>query len=612
MCKNFNSGKRSLVTTLIVVAVCLVIVTGSTFSLFTSKTGANIAVTAGNVQLTATIDDTSLKLYSMGVEQTAEPMKFENGGTAGFNADATTLTLTNITPGDKVTFEIDVTNFSNVDIQYRVTWAVSGKLAEVLTATVGGEDITSGTSEWYSWTPADADTKTLELAIEFPTGLFGTDYEQYVPYMGEGAEITFNVEAVQANATLEYDPTAYVSTAEAFKAAITSGATKIVINKDIELAECVEISGKEITLDLNGKKLLDESTEVLTSGDDVWGLIELKNGAKLTIEGDGTIECNYENVAGGWTGMAYAINVDATSELVINDGTFINGNGAIQALGKVIVNGGTFISHNGGTSIMAVQQNANVTVNDGIFKDYVETGDTYTGSGAVWAGFGATVVINGGTYDYAADPQHSNIVWTLFPAQNAIAGYGSNANMTVNGGTFHNFNPATDVVIDWSASAGFTFGSVVASDYSSIDNGDGTYTFIKGELHATPVTGIAPAPYVGDCYVEGTNVVAYKDLILVGDAYILIDNGASVAIENVTAKTNGSVVVMDDYQPAIYISGGNFTIPEGAYLIDASAVDGGVYQIFLVNVTVNGELLTQETAAQYLKNVNWYGAYIFE
>lgn len=78
------------------------------------------------------------------------------------------------------------------------------------------------------------------------------------------------------------------------------------------------------------------------------------------------------------------------------------------------------------------------------------------------------------------------------------------------------------------------------------------------------------------------------------------------------ADVNGSVVVMKDYQPAIYINGGEFTIDEGEYLIDASAVPGGVYQIFLVNVKVNGKYLTQESAAQYLNNVNWYGAYQFD
>ena len=137
-------------------------------------------------------------------------------------------------------------------------------------------------------------------------------------------------------------------------------------------------------------------------------------------------------------------------------------------------------------------------------------------------------------------------------------------------------------------------------------------TLVVDGVTMTPITGVEPKPYEGSCYDEGTNVVAYKDLTLKGDAYISIDNNASVAVENVTADVNGSVIVMKDFQPAIYINGGNFTIGDGEYLIDASAVTGGVGQIFLVNVIVNGEELTQTTAAQYLKNVYWYGAYHFD
>jgi hypothetical protein len=121
-------------------------------------------------------------------------------------------------------------------------------------------------------------------------------------------------------------------------------------------------------------------------------------------------------------------------------------------------------------------------------------------------------------------------------------------------------------------------------------------------------TNATPAPYVGGLYEEGYNVVSYKDLKLEGKANITINNNASVAIENVVADVNGSVIIMDEYQPAIYVYGCEFTIDEGEYLIDASAVEGGVYQIFLVNVKVNGEYLTQETADSYLNNVNWYQA----
>ncbi len=143
------------------------------------------------------------------------------------------------------------------------------------------------------------------------------------------------------------------------------------------------------------------------------------------------------------------------------------------------------------------------------------------------------------------------------------------------------------------------------------DYGTNNTIIIDGaRIVAAPIS-VDPAPYKGECYEEGTNVAAYKDMTLTGNAYISINSNASVAVENVISDVNGSVIVMKDYQPAIYVSGGEFTIGEGEYLIDASAVEGGVYQIFLVNVKVNGEYLTQESAAQYLKNVNWYGAYIF-
>lgn len=123
-----------------------------------------------------------------------------------------------------------------------------------------------------------------------------------------------------------------------------------------------------------------------------------------------------------------------------------------------------------------------------------------------------------------------------------------------------------------------------------------------------PILNTEPAPYKGELYEEGTNVVTYKNISLTGDAYISIDNNASVAVENVKSDVNGSVIVMDEYQPTIYVNGCEFVIGEGEYLIDASSIENGVYQIFLVDVKVNNEYLTQETAGQYLNNVNYFQA----
>ena len=53
----------------------------------------------------------------------------------------------------------------------------------------------------------------------------------------------------------------------------------------------------------------------------------------------------------------------------------------------------------------------------------------------------------------------------------------------------------------------------------------------------------------------------------------------------------------------------DFILDAGEYIVDASAY-GTAYQVFLQNVTVNGELLPigacDPAVGQYLKNVEWF------
>lgn len=333
----------------------------------------------------------------------------------------------------------------------------------------------------------------------------------------------------------------------------------ITLVADVELSSSVEVSGKAVTLDLGEYTILDKSTAVLTPESNIWGLIEVKNNADITICGNGTIKCNYANVAGGWTGMAYAVNVDATSKLTVNSGNFINGNGGIQARGEVVVNGGTFVSHNGGTCIMAVDSDAKVTINGGSFKDAVETSDAYTGSGAVWGGFGATIEINGGTYDFAADPENGNVVWTLFPAQNAIAGNGENANMIVKGGTFVNFNPATDVVVDYSQSAGFTMGGVVADGYAALPDLNGNY--VAGVAPSATVTNLGERVVAAGDYSVYPNGETTEDLNLPFVMQFTANHTKEQAASTPFGKWYGDFVVSFDG-----FENGGFTA-DGCYLV---------------------------------------------
>ncbi|MBQ8759849.1 MAG: right-handed parallel beta-helix repeat-containing protein [Bacteroidales bacterium] len=377
-------------------------------------------------------------------------------------------------------------------------------------------------------------------------------YMGYIAGNGEASTMTeVSVENVTAtangkpitptDAVAQIEDAIYFSLKDAFDAAQDDN--EIVVLKNVDLKEPITISGKTLTLNLGTYTISDKCTDVLTNNDDVWGLISLKNNAILTITGEGTIDCNYTNVSGGWTGMAYCIDVDNTSKLTVYGGKFINGNGGIQTRGEVTVNDGEFISHNGGTCIMALHSNAKVTVNDGTFKDSVEESDVYTGSGAVWSGFGATVEIKGGTYDFAADPEHGNIVWTLFPAQHAIAGQSNyDINMTVSGGTFTNFNPETDVIVDYSASVGFTFGSVVAEGYDIEETEDGKYGVVKAKVAKIGETAYTSLQDAENAAQDGDEIVLINDIVL--DDMVTFFNSASPRM--ITLNMNGKTIKLSD------------------------------------------------------------------
>ena len=142
--------KKVLLSSLATIALCLSLIAGATFALFTSKSTSSIEVTAGEVKIEAAIDST-LKTWSLGeTENDARTDKtFTNGGTVEL-VDGK-LIINSMTPGDTVQFKINVTNDSNVAIKYRV----------VATSTNGGTDV------------------DLSDALVTVAGIDGVDYSDY-------------------------------------------------------------------------------------------------------------------------------------------------------------------------------------------------------------------------------------------------------------------------------------------------------------------------------------------------------------------------------------------------------------------------------------------------
>ena len=111
------------------IALCTSLIAGATFAIFTSDANVNIAIGTATVKVTAEIVEEELKTYS-GVEITGsendrieETTKgtFTNGGTA--KVDGNTIDIDRMTPGDKVTFPVTVTNHSNVTVKYRMRFS---------------------------------------------------------------------------------------------------------------------------------------------------------------------------------------------------------------------------------------------------------------------------------------------------------------------------------------------------------------------------------------------------------------------------------------------------------------------------------------------------------
>ena len=183
---------KIIISSILTIALCLSMIAGSTFALFTSEDSVNIAVSSGKLEVVATIND-ELSLSSFGVE--CQGNTFANGGTAKIEGD--TLYLTNITPGDSVSFTISIANNSNVAIQYRVGMSKKGALATQFTS----EAVINNTTYSISGIPC----ATPWVAVE-PNGTIG-DVQVTVTlpedvtnvYQNSNASISFVVEAIQGN-----------------------------------------------------------------------------------------------------------------------------------------------------------------------------------------------------------------------------------------------------------------------------------------------------------------------------------------------------------------------------------------------------------------------------
>jgi predicted ribosomally synthesized peptide with SipW-like signal peptide len=195
--------KRNVVISVLTICLLLLLLTGSTYALFTDSASANIVV--GSAKVDVEVEITGLKTYSyVDFEGTGE---FVLGGKATLDSTGGVLKLENIAPGDKVEFTLDITNDSNITILERVRFAKSATnplLANLKVTIAGveykfdatGEFVTADGSE-VKWEkiPFGAQ-KDVVVTVELPKEA-GNDCQD------KSVTLQVIVEAYQGNATAD-------------------------------------------------------------------------------------------------------------------------------------------------------------------------------------------------------------------------------------------------------------------------------------------------------------------------------------------------------------------------------------------------------------------------
>lgn len=177
---------KVIISSILTIALCLSMIAGSTFALFTSESQVNVAVTSGKVSVTAVAENLTLgSTFGANVAETS----------ADFIEDTNEIKLVNFVPGDFVKFDLRIKNESTVTVNYRtvIQKVVDTGLFDGLNVTIGNETYGGNLkySPWSTILPGSADI-IVPVVISLPESA-GVDY------MAKSCTISYMVEAVQGN-----------------------------------------------------------------------------------------------------------------------------------------------------------------------------------------------------------------------------------------------------------------------------------------------------------------------------------------------------------------------------------------------------------------------------
>ena len=206
------------------------------------------------------------------------------------------------------------------------------------------------------------------------------------------------VENDSFNNTYDENATYYpVLDAAGLKDALVNGGN-IKVDNDVDTGKAVMTVTKDTTLDMNGKTIQNtENIWIDNAGSDGnWSLISARNGANLTITGNGTFKAKEND--------AMAVDVQSGATVTIKNGTFVGNVDAVYVeIGTAIIEGGHFsiqqLSQHGDYRYLLNCYDTNykngtakIIVKGGTFVNFDPSNNTAEGAGTNFVAEGYSVI----------------------------------------------------------------------------------------------------------------------------------------------------------------------------------------------------------------------------
>ena len=483
--KNFSS-KKALFLSVISMVICVSMLIGSTFAWFTDSATANVnTIQAGNLDV---------ELVGKDGKTLTEALKWVK------SAEAPEGEKVLWEPGCKYNLEpFAIKNSGNLALKYKVV--ISGLTGDAtlleaidFTVSVDGDALVAKDGESTATTAASLNNFEGTLEAGKTTGLITitgkmkeTAGNKYKGLSLENISITvyasqLNYESDSTGKDYDKDATYYpVLDAAGLKDALKTGGN---ISVEANLAPATAIvADKNATLNMNGKTIAN-ITDIWDVEPNSWSLVSVREGATLTIDGNGTFKAKEND--------CYAVDVqDDGCKVIIKSGTFIGNVHAVYVYtGEAVIEGGFF----------SVQQK---------FPDAAKADEFVLNCyDANRANGTAKITVKGGTFvnfnpaDCQAEGAHTNFV---------AEGYSVIKETQANGDVWYT------VVEGTGASSNEELNDVISSatEPTTVTLGKGTYTL--------------PTLENKDITVKGT-----KDTIV--DMKDAINKASSVSFEGVTVE----------------------------------------------------------------------------